>query len=96
MSGQDTKFLLLSRILVKELLRDIYLEFFKNSIIIIKVKEKSQNSPKFKEIKDMQIMVPSWLEADAEKLEGKVVALPTREEIDTPIQEHLIVELYSK
>ena len=44
----------------------------------------------------MQIMVPSWLEADAEKLEGKVVALPTREEIDTPIQEHLIVELYSK
>ena len=63
---------------------------------VIKVKEKSQNSPKFKEIKDMQIMVPSWLEADAEKLEGKVVALPTREEIDTPIQEHLIVELYSK
>ena len=44
----------------------------------------------------MQIMVPSWLSADAEKLEGKVVALPTREEIDTPIQEHLIVELYSK
>lgn len=63
---------------------------------VIKVKEKSQNSPKFKEIKEMQIMVPSWLEADAEKLEGKVVALPTREEIDTPIQEHLIVELYSK
>ena len=63
---------------------------------VIKVKEKSQNSPKFKEIKEMQIMVPSWLTADAEKLEGKVVALPTREEIDTPIQEHLIVELYSK
>lgn len=63
---------------------------------VIKVKEKSQNSPKFKEIKEMQIMVPSWLSADAEKLEGKVVALPTREEIDTPIQEHLIVELYSK
>ena len=63
---------------------------------VIKVKEKSQNSPKFKEIKEMQIMVPSWLTADAEKLEGKVVALPKREEIDTPIQEHLIVELYSK
>ena len=63
---------------------------------VIKVKEKSQNSPKFKEIKEMQIMVPSWLSTDAEKLEGKVVALPTREEIDTPIQEHLIVELYSK
>ena len=39
---KDTKFLLLSRILVKELLRDIYLEFLKNSIIIIKVKEKSK------------------------------------------------------
>ncbi|NLD10572.1 MAG: 30S ribosomal protein S4 [Clostridiales bacterium] len=63
---------------------------------VIKVKEKSANSPKFKEIKEMQITVPSWLSVDAEKLEGKVVALPTRADIDTPIAEHLIVELYSK
>lgn len=63
---------------------------------VIKVKEKSQSSPKFKEIKDMQITVPSWLTVDTEKLEGKVVALPTRADIDTPIAEHLIVELYSK
>jgi small subunit ribosomal protein S4 len=63
---------------------------------VIKVKEKSASSPKFKEIKEMQITVPSWLTVDVDKLEGKVVALPTRADIDTPIAEHLIVELYSK
>ncbi len=63
---------------------------------VIKVKEKSANSPKFKEIKDMNLSVPSWVTVDAEKLEGKVVSIPTRSEIDTPVAEHLIVELYSK
>ena len=63
---------------------------------VIKVKEKSSSSPKFKEIKEMSISVPSWVTVDVEKLEGKVVAMPTRSEIDTPIAEHLIVELYSK
>ena len=63
---------------------------------VIKVKEKSTASPKFKEIKDMAISTPSWISVDTEKLEGKVIAMPTREEIDTPIAEHLIVELYSK
>ena len=63
---------------------------------VIKVKEKSQNSPRFKEIKEIQILVPAWLSTDHEKLEGKVLALPTRDQIDTPIAEHLIVELYSK
>lgn len=63
---------------------------------VIKVKEKSTNSPKFKEIKEMSITAPSWLAVDVEKLEGKVVAMPTREDIDTPVAEHLIVELYSK
>lgn len=62
----------------------------------IKVKEKSASSPKFKEIKDMSISVPSWITVDVDKLEGKVVAMPRREDIDTPIAEHLIVELYSK
>lgn len=62
----------------------------------IKVKEKSTNSPKFKEIKDMAISVPSWLTVDVEKLEGRVIVLPKREDIDTPVEEHLIVELYSK
>ena len=62
----------------------------------VAVKEKSQKSPKFSEIKDMQISVPSWMEVNANKLEGKVVSLPKREDIDTPVAEHLIVELYSK
>ena len=63
---------------------------------VIKVKEKSTSSPKFKEIKEMSITVPSWMTVDVDKLEGKVVAMPNREDIDTPIAEHLIVELYSK
>ncbi|MCI5697900.1 MAG: 30S ribosomal protein S4 [Clostridiales bacterium] len=63
---------------------------------VIKVKEKSLNSPKFKEIKEMQVGVPGWLSVDREKLEGKVLADPTRDQIDTPVAEHLIVELYSK
>ncbi|MBQ7323836.1 MAG: 30S ribosomal protein S4, partial [Clostridia bacterium] len=37
-----------------------------------------------------------WVEFDREKLEGKVLALPTREDIDSQIAEHMIVELYSK
>ena len=63
---------------------------------VIAVKEKSQSSPKFKEIKEMEVGVPAWLSVDREKLEGKVLAEPTRDQIDTPIEEHLIVELYSK
>ncbi len=63
---------------------------------VIAVKEKSTNSPKFKEIKDMTITVPAWMSVDVSKLEGQVLAIPTREQIDTPIAEHLIVELYSK
>lgn len=63
---------------------------------VIKVKEKSTNSPKFKEVKEMTITVPSWMTVDVEKLEGKILSVPTRAEIDTPVAEHLIVELYSK
>ena len=63
---------------------------------VIKVKESSAKSPKFKEIREMQVGVPGWLSVDREKLEGKVLSEPTRAEIDTPIEEHLIVELYSK
>ena len=63
---------------------------------VVKVKEKSCSSPKFKEIRDMAISTPSWITVDADKLEGKILALPQRQDIDTPIEEHLIVELYSK
>lgn len=40
--------------------------------------------------------VPAWLEKDTEKLSGKVITLATREDVDLPVEEHLIVELYSK
>lgn len=40
--------------------------------------------------------VPGWLEKDTEKLSGKVIRLASREDVDLPVQEHLIVELYSK
>ena len=41
-------------------------------------------------------LVPTWLEKDADKLSGKVLAISSKEEIDYPVEEHLIVELYSK
>lgn len=40
--------------------------------------------------------VPAWLELDAENAKGRVLSLPTREQIETPIQEHLIIEFYSR
>ena len=65
---------------------------------VIAVTEKSKNSPKFKAILDSTNgrIVPKWLEFDADNLTGKVVAMPDREDIDMPVSEHLIVELYSK
>ena len=41
-------------------------------------------------------LVPAWIEADHEKLTGTVKAIPTRDEIDVPVNDVLIVELYSK
>ncbi len=63
---------------------------------VIAVKAKSTDSPKFKEIREMTISTPDWLSIDTDKLEGKILSIPTREMIDTPVEEHLIVELYSK
>lgn len=64
----------------------------------IMVAESSRKSSRFKDILDITggKVVPKWLEVDQENLKGKVVSLPAREDIDLPIQEHLIVELYSK
>lgn len=65
---------------------------------VIQLKEKSKNSALIKEIIENlgQKTPPAWLELDPENLAGKVVALPTREEIDVPVQEQMIVELYSR
>ena len=64
----------------------------------IEVCEGSRKSVRFKEILDItgSKVVPKWIEVDQENLKGKIVALPAREDIDLPVQEHLIVELYSK
>jgi len=64
---------------------------------VIAVKESKRDLPYFKELKEMKANnLPKWLEFDPAKLEGKVLAAPTREDIDLSIQEHMIVELYSK
>ncbi|WP_129598528.1 30S ribosomal protein S4 [Anaerophilus nitritogenes] len=63
---------------------------------VIKVKEKSVSSPKFKEMIEAATTVPKWIETNSENLEGKVVSLPARDDVDLPIAEHLIVELYSR
>ena len=64
---------------------------------VIKVRESSQNDPIFKQVAEENGRpVPSWLEADVDNKSGKIVAVPAREEIDLPVKEHLIVELYSK
>jgi small subunit ribosomal protein S4 len=43
-----------------------------------------------------KVLVPEWLDRDKNALKGSVTRLPAREDIDLPIEEHLIVELYSK
>ncbi len=65
---------------------------------VVTVKESSRKSPKFEEIAAAIVHrnAPQWLEVDKENLVGKVIALPGREDIDLPINEQLIVELYSR
>ena len=63
---------------------------------IITVKAKSQSSPKFKELKDMIITTPEWISLDQDKFEGKILRTPTRQDVDLPIEEHYIVEFYSR
>ena len=65
---------------------------------VIEIKENKKGSQRYKEILEATAgnMVPEWLEADAENLKGTVKELPAREVIDVPVNEMLIVELYSK
>ena len=64
----------------------------------IEIKEKSKSSQRYKDILDATAgrVVPEWLEADSENLKGAVKSLPARAAIDVPVDEMLIVELYSK
>ena len=66
---------------------------------VIEVREKSRASVKFKGLLGEDapmVTLPKWLTRDKNTLQGTVVALPAREDIDFPVEEHLIVELYSK
>ena len=62
----------------------------------IAIKENKTELEMFKQLKDIKIVMPKWLEFNPQTLTGKVVALPTREDIDLGIKEHLIIELYSR
>ena len=65
---------------------------------VVEIKEAKKSSPRYKEIVEVTggRLVPEWLESDIENLKGTVKELPTREAIDVPVDEMMIVELYSK
>ncbi len=65
---------------------------------VITVREARRSNPLVKEVAEngSKRPVPEWLDFDSKKLTGKVVRLMTREEIDAPVEEHMIVELYNK
>ncbi|HHY98450.1 MAG TPA: 30S ribosomal protein S4 [Firmicutes bacterium] len=65
---------------------------------VISIREGSRDLPLFKQLAETLKgrSVPAWLELMPEQLSGRVVSIPTREEIDVPVQEHMIVELYSR
>lgn len=65
---------------------------------VITICDSYKNSDKMKSVMDAfgSKVIPSWLEYDKNSLSGKVLRMPTREDIDCDVEEHLIVELYSK
>ena len=65
---------------------------------VIEIKEKNKGLQRMKDILETTggRLVPDWLDVDTEKLQGTVKELPSREQIDVPVDEMLIVELYSK
>ncbi len=65
---------------------------------VIEIREKSKSLQRYKDIVEVTggRLVPEWLDVDNESLKGTVKALPSREMIDVPVNEMLIVELYSK
>ena len=65
---------------------------------VIEIKENKKSTQRMKDVAEIAggRLVPEWLDVDAEKFQGTVKELPTREQIDVPVNEMLIVELYSK
>ena len=64
----------------------------------VELREKSKSSTRMKEIAEANAtkVAPKWLDMDKNASKGKVIALPARDDIDYEVEEHLIVELYSK
>ncbi len=65
---------------------------------VIEVKEKSKNIADIKEIKDgkVEINISSWLEFDTKTLKGKIIKFPSKEDLNLPVEEKLVVEYYSR
>ena len=65
---------------------------------VVSIKDKSKDSAKIKEVIETNASrpVPAWLDKNADACTAKIVKMPEREEIAVPVEEHLIVEFYSK
>ena len=65
---------------------------------VISLRESSRNADRMKDIveRNSNRLVPKWIDMNKDTLEGKIIALADREDIDFPVEEHLIVEYYSK
>lgn len=63
---------------------------------VVSIREKSRKSAKFKELLKASPSLPEWVSVDKDQFEGEILAEPTKKDIKLPIEEHLIVELYSK
>jgi small subunit ribosomal protein S4 len=65
---------------------------------VIEIKQKSANIENIKEIKEgkTEVSIPSWLEFDFKNLKGKVIKFPSKEELNLPVEEKLVVEYYSR
>lgn len=62
----------------------------------IAIKENKQNNEMFKSLRGSKVVMPKWVEFDTNTFVGKIVTLPSREDVDADIKEQLIVELYSR
>jgi small subunit ribosomal protein S4 len=63
---------------------------------VIMVREKSRNLEPIREAVEQVVAVPPWLEADHDNFTGRILHTPDRDEIDTPVEEQLIIEFYSR
>lgn len=63
---------------------------------VVAIKESKRKKELFADLRETKVVLPKWLEWNPENMEGKLIALPERSDIDLTIQEHLIVEIYSR